>query len=890
MNSTRITPRFILHAVALATLLFGGGPVRGQCGVPASIGGGGGQSSGVDVEDGFAFAVEHARLSSFDLSDPARPRAVGTLLLSGNFLWDVKVENGIAVCADAFWGVRIADVHDPSAPFYLATWDTPYAPESVAIANGIVYAADGQSSVQVVDVHDPRTPFLRAAIPIAHPGLSWYAQEVVVVGSTLYVGSEAYGQVALDIVDVANPSVPILRGSIVFAPGYPVGLSDLDVDGATAYVTESSTGLHIVDVSNPAAPVQVGSLSGAAGVVRCYGTRLLLGRGPTPSLDVVDVSNPALPVVLGNLAVPGGDDIAIAGDKAVIALGAAGLGMLDLANPNLPVLLGTSAAPGDANDVVVVNGLGYVADGSFGVKVMDLANPMLPVTLGAVDTPGVATGLFLDGPIAYVADGSAGLRIVDVGNSSAPTLLGAYDTPGNAVEVAVASGRAYVADGTQGLRIVDVSNPLAPVPLGGLVFPGVNSQATAVFVAGTRAYVADRSYGLRIVDVSNPVAPVLLSTTGTYSTAWDVVVDGTLAYVADYSKRVFVIDVANPSAPVVLYSGSANNSAKKLALAGNRLYVAQNQGGWVATFDVTNPSAPVLLPSTVAPTLGNGIAYWNGFLVSAHANYGLRTFRADGLPFVAGPADTTAASGANASLSVAAAGQTVSGAQALACAWRRNGVGLVDGPTGNGSMLGGSSTPLLTITNAALADGGTYDCVVSSACGATASSVATLTILPGETGQGFCAGDALDPQVTTPCPCGNVGTSGRGCAHSANAAGARLFAQGTTTPDTIVLRAEGLPATTTCIFLAGDGDNVVGVVFGDGVRCVDGLLVRLGTNAASAGSARYPSGAQASVSVRGGTPPGSGLIGRYQTYYRNAAAAFCPPATFNVTNGWSLAW
>ena len=40
----------------------------------------------------------------------------------------------------------------------------------------------------------------------------------------------------------------------------------------------------------------------------------------------------------------------------------------------------------------------------------------------------------------------------------------------------------------------------------------------------------------------------------------------------------------------------------------------------------------------------------------------------------------------------------------------------------------------------------------------------------------------------------------------------------------------------------------------------------------------------------GGLVPGSGAMRFYQTYYRNASAAFCPPATFNVTNGFQVVW
>ena len=44
------------------------------------------------------------------------------------------------------------------------------------------------------------------------------------------------------------------------------------------------------------------------------------------------------------------------------------------------------------------------------------------------------------------------------------------------------------------------------------------------------------------------------------------------------------------------------------------------------------------------------------------------------------------------------------------------------------------------------------------------------------------------------------------------------------------------------------------------------------------------------LSQRGGVTVGSGARRYYQTYYRNSAAAFCPPETFNVTNGWVVDW
>jgi hypothetical protein len=155
-------------------------------------------------------------------------------------------------------------------------------------------------------------------------------------------------------------------------------------------------------------------------------------------------------------------------------------------------------------------------------------------------------------------------------------------------------------------------------------------------------------------------------------------------------------------------------------------------------------------------------------------------------------------------------------------------------------------------------------------------------------GTPFCFGDGTQP---TACPCANNGAAGRGCANSTNANGALLTASGSTSPDTAVLSGSGMPASVSAIYLKGDANNGTGVLFGDGVRCADGALIRLRTKQNSGGASQFPDSTDTvDLSTRGGTPPGSGAIGYYQVYYRNAAATFCPPETFNVSNGVTITW
>jgi hypothetical protein len=79
-----------------------------------------------------------------------------------------------------------------------------------------------------------------------------------------------------------------------------------------------------------------------------------------------------------------------------------------------------------------------------------------------------------------------------------------------------------------------------------------------------------------------------------------------------------------------------------------------------------------------------------------------------------------------------------------------------------------------------------------------------------------------------------------------------------------------------------------GTVFGDGLRCAAGTIVRLGAKTNAGGASSYPEVLDAPISVRGGvTSPGQTRT--YQAWYRNSAP-FCTPEGFNLTNGLSVIW
>ena len=157
----------------------------------------------------------------------------------------------------------------------------------------------------------------------------------------------------------------------------------------------------------------------------------------------------------------------------------------------------------------------------------------------------------------------------------------------------------------------------------------------------------------------------------------------------------------------------------------------------------------------------------------------------------------------------------------------------------------------------------------------------------------YCSGDGTG----TACPCGNSGGAGRGCANSVNANGAVLTVTGwpSIANDTLVLRGAGMPnsASPSAIYLQGTAqDNGgLGTPIQDGLRCVTGSLIRLGTRPNSGNQSQYPDVGNQPVSIRGALAALPMPQTRYyQVFYRNAAAAFCPPGTANWTNGFTIVW
>jgi hypothetical protein len=189
------------------------------------------------------------------------------------------------------------------------------------------------------------------------------------------------------------------------------------------------------------------------------------------------------------------------------------------------------------------------------------------------------------------------------------------------------------------------------------------------------------------------------------------------------------------------------------------------------------------------------------------------------------------------------------------------------------------------------------------ALGVSGDWVTYIKYLPnctgGPVGTPFCFGDG---SLATACPCGPPnfvptpsGAPDAGCANSFNLNGAKLSAVGTLSPDTLTFTTLiGGNSAAFGLLLKGNGNLPGGAANGDGVRCVDGQLLRFGghnagTNGAPLGTWTYPNTAQ-TTAVSSATLQPPGQAAWYQLFYRNLAASFCTSATTNMSNGMQINW
>lgn len=385
------------------------------------------QTFDVSVSGNYAYVAAGAvGFWILDISNPASPSEVESLLMSGNLVTDVQVSGNYAYVADYGRGLfLVADVSNPQNVHYPVSIPASTA-FGITLANKSAFLSSEQRGLDIINISNPLSP-----APLGRYHSAGASRDVFVSDSTMYIAEDEGG---LRILDITNPSDPFSL-SVYDTPGSAYGVYQT---GIYAYVADLDGGLRVIDVSDTGNPSETGAMTTAvssAQRVEVYGDYAYLAdreRG----MKIIDIQNPAAPFETYEYLVASSVyNTALTQNTAYVAHGESGLRVLDISNPYSPTEKGVFDTSGAARDVSVSNSRAFVAESDSGISLLDVTDPANPKELNRLDFSGVTQSLALDDDMIYVAAGKEGVKAVQTSPYSALSEAGSYVAADDALSV-----------------------------------------------------------------------------------------------------------------------------------------------------------------------------------------------------------------------------------------------------------------------------------------------------------------------------------------------------------------------------------------------------------------------------------------------------------------------
>jgi hypothetical protein len=286
----------------------------GSIDMTGSIGG----LSGFDVSGRYAYVVTSSgqgSLAVVDISVPATPKLVSFRSLSGiiSNASDIVVSGRYAYVANSTGGTLAAfDISNPDKPVAVGTLSlTSSFTSNMVISGNYLYGVQGfvPAIVTAIDISNPTNLQIAGTVSFSAAFISY----LDISGKYLYASGSTY---TLAVFDISNPAA-ISTTRLLADSGYTAGLG-LAVAGKYAYVGASGK-MGVYDISDPANPVNMGFVNDAINFTAPFvisGRNLIIG-GST-NLAIADLPGFDVPTLLAGAVETG--DLKVA-DNASIGLG-----------------------------------------------------------------------------------------------------------------------------------------------------------------------------------------------------------------------------------------------------------------------------------------------------------------------------------------------------------------------------------------------------------------------------------------------------------------------------------------------------------------------------------------------------------------------------------------
>lgn len=289
-------------------------------------------------------------------------------------------------------------------------------------------------------------------------------------------------------------------------------------------------------------------------------------------------------VQVGHGGLVNAQSIAIAGQRAYVAVDAGGLRVFDISNPTSPVQIGSTTNIQDFAHSVAVRGNYAFATGYPKLQIYDVSNPNAPHKIGSVSGGSFGGPATIDivGNTAFVGEGQT-LNTFDVTNLGSPSLLQTTNTQEDILILNVLSNRAFVSS-SRGFGIWDVADPANchPVFNTNILAPGENAVAGFVSHNGF-AYVGETRKGLAIFDISSPPAVTFVKRPGFTSGMDGLALVGQLLLIS--ANRFLLYDLSDPTNPVEVGRSAIRSNrgysyyAPRLVVHSNFIFTAEGAYG-----------------------------------------------------------------------------------------------------------------------------------------------------------------------------------------------------------------------------------------------------------------------------------------------------------------------
>jgi hypothetical protein len=253
---------------------------------------------------------------------------------------------------------QVVDVSDPARPAALGTFTAPGPIWAFHVAAPHVYLTAGLEGLYIIDVSDPRAPVLAGTHRTAGQALG-----VTTSGTTALVVNLMTG---LEVVDLSDEAAPALLQTQE-TPGYQWGIAGA---GSRVLVVDQPSGVHLFDLSDPEAPVEQGvyvTEQPAQSVVLGDRGRAYVVYARTGRLEILDVADPAAPRLAGSYQPARSSGrfqrVAVERFTLVVPVGEDGIEVLDVTDPAAPTLAAAHDTPGNAQGAAISGDIVAVGDG-----------------------------------------------------------------------------------------------------------------------------------------------------------------------------------------------------------------------------------------------------------------------------------------------------------------------------------------------------------------------------------------------------------------------------------------------------------------------------------------------------------------------------------------------